>query len=88
MKIIFWYVFILNIGSFLLMGYDKQKAKKHRYRISEHTLFLCAWFGGSIGILCGMLLFHHKTKKKKFQIGIPLILLLHFVLYFILYDFI
>lgn len=32
--------------------------------------------GGSLGGLMGMYVFHHKTKKLKFKIGFPLILIL------------
>ena len=43
-----------------------------------------AALGGSVGALLGMTVFHHKTKHKKFLIGVPLILLAQLaVAYFI-----
>jgi uncharacterized membrane protein YsdA (DUF1294 family) len=61
------------------MRYDKQKAKKGEWRVSELTLFVIAALGGSVGILFGMRMFRHKTKKVKFFIGIPLIIIIQAV---------
>ena len=71
---------MMNVITFLLMGSDKKKAKKHSFRIPEKVLLGLACCGGSIGCFCGMLLFHHKTKKILFKFGIPLILFLQFLL--------
>ena len=70
------YFVLVNLMALLLMAIDKQKARKDRFRIPEAVLFLSAIIGGSIGSLAGMFLFHHKTRKWKFRIGMPLILLL------------
>lgn len=84
MKYIFYnYLVIINLIGFISMYIDKRKAKKHKWRISENTLILIAFIGGSVGSLIGMHLFRHKTKHIKFYIGIPLILLLQML--FILY---
>ena len=40
--------------------------------------------GGSAGALLAMHLFHHKTRKKKFTIGVPLMLLVQIALFFFL----
>ena len=52
----------MNIIAFFLMGIDKYKAKKHKWRIPEATLFISSIAGGSIGALLGMYTFRHKTK--------------------------
>lgn len=70
------YFAVINILTFCLFGYDKQKARKNQWRISESTLVFLAIIGGSIGALAAMLLFHHKTRKGKFAIGIPAILVI------------
>ena len=75
MQVLYYYLAVMNILAFLLFGADKLKARKGFWRISEKGLMLAALFGGSIGALCGMRLFRHKTKHKLFTIGIPLILL-------------
>ena len=80
------YLIVLNLLAFLLMGLDKAKARRHRWRIPEKALFLSAILGGSIGAIAGMQLFRHKTKHASFWIGMPCILILQLALaaYFIL----
>ena len=80
------YLIVLNLLAFLLMGLDKAKARRHRWRIPEKALFLSAILGGSIGAIAGMQLFRHKTKHASFRIGMPCILILQLALaaYFIL----
>lgn len=78
------YIIAINIVTFLVMGLDKWKAKRGSWRIQESALFTFVIFGGGIGGILGMKVFHHKTKKFKFQIGFPLILILEvaFLIYF------
>ena len=73
---IFIYLILINILTFFVYGIDKRRAKHARWRISEATLLLLAIFGGSLGALCGMRVWHHKTKHKKFKYGVPLIFIL------------
>ena len=80
MKTLFLYLLILNCFGFLLMGIDKRKSIKKKYRIQEKTFFLLSLFGGSLGCLLGMFTFHHKTKKMKFLIGIPFLLVLNIII--------
>ena len=54
---------ILNGIAFLLIGYDKYLAKKHKQRISERTLLSFVFIGGIIGSGLAMLIFNHKTSK-------------------------
>ena len=74
MQYFIYYWMIINIVAFFLMGIDKKKARTGAWRIPEKTLFLSAILGGSIGSICGMQLFRHKTKHKSFVIGMPAIL--------------
>ena len=67
------YLLIINAVGFLIMLADKEKAKKHLWRIPESTLLTVAALGGSIGCYAGMRVFHHKTRKPKFYIGVPVI---------------
>lgn len=76
LKNILIYFLVMNIITFLLMGYDKHEAKVDQWRISEKALFLFCLFGGSIGGICGMYAFRHKTQKWYFKIGFPLILII------------
>ena len=74
MKLLLYYLLIINAAGFLLMLVDKWKAKKNRWRVRESTLLIVAALGGSIGSLAGMYLFRHKTQHLKFTLGVPLIL--------------
>lgn len=67
------YLLIINALGLLIMLADKEKAKKHLWRIPESTLLTVAVLGGSVGCYAGMRVFHHKTRKPKFYIGIPVI---------------
>lgn len=76
LKFILIYIFIVNLLGFLIMLIDKQRAIHKEWRIPESNLIWISIFGGSIGMLLGMSSFRHKTKHKKFTVGIPFILLM------------
>lgn len=71
------YVVGVNLLSFLLFGFDKKLSKLGKYRVSEKLFFLLAFLGGFLGILIGMPIFSHKTRKRSFQIPIFLALVLY-----------
>ena len=75
-----YYLSIINIAAWIMYGLDKWKAKSGAWRIPERTLLLTALAGGSVGALAGMLLFHHKTRKPKFMIGVPVMFAAHCVI--------
>ena len=70
------YLGIVNVAGFILPAVDKRRAKKDRWRIRESTLFLISALGGPVAMYISMRLFHHKTKHKRFMIGIPVIIVL------------
>ena len=74
------YLIFVNFIAFVLMGVDKQRARRHAFRVPETVLFAFALCGGSIGAICGMWLYAHKTQKKRFVFGLPLILLIQILL--------
>lgn len=76
MRPVMLYFALINILSFLLFGVDKWKAKRGEWRISENTLLLTALLGGAMGAWLGMRMFHHKTRKPKFYITVPLCVLI------------
>jgi len=71
------YIVIINLAAYIFCAADKIKAKLHRRRISEVFLLALAFAGGSLGMLCSMLVFRHKTQKLKFTVTVPLLLLAH-----------
>ena len=70
------YLIAVNITEFLLFGIDKRKAIRGEWRVPESTLLSLAVFGGAVGGILGMKVFHHKTKHPKFYVGIPAILVM------------
>ncbi len=80
------YLLIINLIGILIMYIDKRKAKYGKWRIPEKTLLIIALLGGSIGTIIGMYIFRHKTKKIKFTLGFPTILIseIIIIIYFLL----
>ncbi len=76
------YLFV-NIVVMLIYGIDKYKATHDRWRIPEKTLILAAVVGAP-GALLGMYIFHHKTRKLKFSLGVPAILIAEIVIFVII----
>lgn len=70
------YALIMSAAGFSICAYDKRAAVKQRQRISERTLFAVALLGGSMGVYAAMLIFRHKTRRLKFMLLMPLIILL------------
>lgn len=79
-KNIIIYLITINLIAFFIMWLDKRKAQKGKWRIPENTLLLPVLLGGGIGGIAGMYVFRHKTKKAKFYIGFPLILICEILL--------
>jgi uncharacterized membrane protein YsdA (DUF1294 family) len=89
MKVLLVYFFVVNSIAFILAGYDKYLAVKHKRRIPENTLFATSALGGSVGLLLAMILFRHKTSKPSFIIkyaGIIFFQIVIAVLLFIYYN--
>ena len=82
---LYLYLFLINAAGLVLMLADKHKAKKNLWRIPERTLLLVAALGGSLGVLLGMRLFHHKTLHLRFSLGVPALLVLQLTLALWLY---
>ncbi|MCD8036584.1 MAG: DUF1294 domain-containing protein [Clostridiales bacterium] len=84
MKVLLIYYAAINIVLFVLMGIDKSKAKRDKWRIKEATLMFCAIIGGGIGGFIGMRVFHHKTKKWYFHVVFAAGIILHVLLWWFL----
>ena len=75
----FWltaYFLLISLIAITATLLDKYRARRHKWRIPEATLLLLSALGGSAAMLITMRMIHHKTRKKKFMIGIPVILIL------------
>ena len=74
------YLLLVKLIAFVLYGVDKRRARQGRWRISESTLLGIALLGGAIGAMVGMKVFRHKTKHKRFSLGLPAIFVLQMAL--------
>ena len=86
MKYFIMYLIGINLLAFLAMYIDKRRAQYGKWRIKEHTLFVLAFLGGSIGAIIGMYTFRHKTQKARFFIGFPVILIAEVLLAILIYN--
>ena len=80
------YFLAINIMLFVVMGVDKYRAIRRRWRIPEATLFILALVGGACGGTVGMYSFRHKTKHWYFAVFFPLLALAQLALYFFVYK--
>lgn len=85
MNVILFYLIGVNAITFFLMGIDKHKAKKKKYRIPERTFWSLAILGGAVGALLGMKRYRHKTKHRSFVLGMPTLIVAHIILVVYLY---
>ena len=76
-----YYIGFANLLGFVLMGMDKKKARNRERRIPERTLWGVAILGGAIGSFVGMNVYRHKTKHTSFKLGMPLLIIIHVILF-------
>ncbi len=76
---------VMNVITMLFYIIDKYFAVKNKWRISEKTLILLAFFMGAGGALLGMVLSRHKIRKAKFLIFVPLFLVLQIIITVVLF---
>lgn len=84
MRYLLWYYLIMTGIGFIIMGEDKRRAVKGKWRIKEKTLFIAALLGGALGTTLGMYCFRHKTKHAAFRFGLPVLFLMHLLLLIVL----
>jgi uncharacterized membrane protein YsdA (DUF1294 family) len=68
----------INVAAFVCMGLDKSLARSKSLRIPETILYLLALLGGSLGILFGIHIFQHKTRKAAFQFVLLMVVAIQF----------
>lgn len=82
-----WFILISAV-SIIMTVYDKWAAKHKKRRVPERTLLSLGIVGGAAAMYLTMKMIRHKTKKKKFMVGLPLEILLHVLIAFCFYYFI
>ena len=70
------YFVIVSLISAVFCVYDKAQSKKGSRRISEAALLWLSFLGGAAVMLFTMKTVRHKTRHKRFMIGLPLIIVL------------
>ncbi len=68
------YLALVNLLAATLCAVDKQHARSRMTRVSEKTLFIVAAIGGSPTMYVSMRMLHHKTRKKRFMVGLPIMM--------------
>lgn len=76
-KLLIVYLAVVALVAVVMTIIDKTAAKKGAWRIPEATLMLTGLFGGALPMYVTMKTIRHKTKHKKFMIGLPLEIALH-----------
>ena len=74
------YILIISVIGWILPIVDKKRAKKNEWRIKEQTLFIVSILGGSLAMYASMKKYRHKTKHKRFMIGIPAIIVMQLII--------
>lgn len=82
-KIIMFYWAAISIVSVIITIIDKILACARARRVPEAALFILAALGGSAAMLITMFLIRHKTRKPRFMLGLPIIIILQTVILFI-----
>lgn len=75
------YFIAISLVAMAVTIYDKIAAKKRpQGRVPEIRLFIISLLGGSVFMYATMLMIRHKTKHKRFMIGLPLMIAVQFAL--------
>ena len=74
------YVAAVSVIGVILTAYDKAESKRSkngRGRVPENTLMYLGFLGGALPMYVTMRIIRHKTKHKKFMIGLPVFAAVH-----------
>lgn len=63
-----------SITALAVTLWDKNRARRREWRVSESTLWLVAVLGGSAAMYVTMLCIRHKTRHLTFMIGLPVLI--------------
>ncbi|MGN0537434.1 MAG: DUF1294 domain-containing protein [Acutalibacteraceae bacterium] len=76
------YLCVTNVVAVTLTVSDKRRAERKKRRIPENTLMLWAALSGCVAMYITMHTIHHKTRKRKFMVGIPIIFIVECAVFF------
>lgn len=81
--LIYWS--LISVIAIFVTILDKKRAIHNGWRIQEKSLMLCALLGGALTMLITMRIIRHKTRHKKFMFGLPVVIILHILLFVTLF---
>jgi len=70
-------VAVLSVIGFVMVGLDKRRAARQRWRIPESSLHLIELLGGFPGTLIARAVFRHKTRKLRYRLIAALMVAAH-----------
>ena len=84
------WVALISALSMVVCIYDKIISKRDRVelRIPEKALLALSALGGSLAMYITMQIVHHKTRHRKFMIGLPVIMAAQVVLIILYFYFV
>ena len=78
------YILAISLLGVFVTVYDKLASIKFKKnRVAEKKLILLAAIGASISMYITMILIRHKTRHKKFMLGLSVIILIQLILIYI-----
>ena len=80
LEIIIYWLLVINLSSAVICIFDKFQAKRGGLRVPEKYLLGFSAFGGALGMYITMQFIRHKTKHKRFMIGMPIIILVQCII--------
>lgn len=85
-ELLFVYFCGIQLIAVILTVKDKKNSVKGKWRISEKTLLLTGLLGGALSMYITMLLIRHKTKHIRFMLLLPVMILLHIIVFYIAFK--
>ncbi len=85
-ELLFVYFCGVQLIAVILTVKDKKNSVKGKWRISEKTLLLTGLLGGALSMYITMLLIRHKTKHIRFMLLLPVMILLHIIVFYIAFK--
>lgn len=79
------YLVVVNVISVITCVVDKFKAQRGSWRISEKTLFILSFLGGAFGMYLTMRAIRHKTLKRRFMMGLPIVILVQGTIFYLIF---
>lgn len=68
---------VMSVVTFVVFAWDKRRARRQGWRVSEKTLHTLEWLGGWPGAWLAMRWLRHKSIKTSYRRRFALMVLLH-----------